>query len=64
MAAERVARDERTVQRWVHDGRLAAYDDGSGRRLVRLDEVLRLEAEVRLRMQNRQRQRLTELLGD
>lgn len=62
-AAQRVGRDERTVQRWVHEGRLTAYPDGTGRRLVALQEAIALEADIRSRFQNRQRQRLVELLG-
>lgn len=63
VAAVRVRRDLRTVQRWVQQGRVTAYDHGSGVRVVDLAEVLRVEADLRMRMENRQRQRLVELLG-
>lgn len=63
VAAQRANRDLRTVQRWVQQGRLTAYDNGTGKRMVDLREVLAVEADVRARHQNRQRQRLMELLG-
>lgn len=61
--AERVGRDERTVQRWVASGRLTAYPDGTGRRLVVLQEAIALEADLRQRMKNRQMQKLVEIFG-
>lgn len=61
-AAERAGRDLRTVQRWVQQGRVTAYDDGTGRRMVDLREVLRVEADLRERHRNKQQQRLTQLL--
>ncbi len=63
VAAIQCQRDVRTVQRWVAAGRLTAYPDGRGVRMVCLQEVLRVEADIRMRMANRQRQRLAELLG-
>lgn len=63
-AAEKTERDERTIQRWIAAGRLAAYPDGTGRRLVVLQEVLALESDLRMRARNRQKQRLEQLLGD
>lgn len=63
VAAERAGRDVRTVQRWVSQGRVTAYDNGTGSRVVDLREVLAVEADLRMRHQNRQRQRLAELLG-
>ena len=62
-AAERAARDVRTVQRWAQQGRVTVKDDGLGRRVC-LQEVLRVEADLRMRHHNRQQQRLAELLGD
>lgn len=65
VAAERAGRDVRTVQRWVCQGWVTAYDNGTGRRVVDLREVLRVEADLRTRVKNRQQQRLVELLtGD
>lgn len=63
VAAERVGRDERTVQRWVASGRLTAYPDGTGRRLVSLQEALSVERDLRQRTKNRQMQKLAELFG-
>ena len=62
-AAERVGRDERTIQRWVASGRLTAYPDGTGRRLVVLQEALSVEADLRQRTKNRQMQKLVEFFG-
>lgn len=62
-AAERAGRDVRTVQRWVQQGRVSSYDDGVGRRVVDLREVLRVEADLRMRHVNKQRQRLSEWLS-
>ena len=62
VAAERVGRDVRTVQRWVQQGRVTVYDNGAGR-MVDVGEVLRVEADLRARVRNRQMQRLTELFG-
>lgn len=61
VAAERAGRDVRTVQRWVQQGRVTAYDNGRGRE-VDLRQVLAVEADLRMRHQNRQQQRLAELL--
>lgn len=63
VAARHAARDVRTVQRWVQQGRVTAYDNGTGRRVVDLREVLRVEADIRARHKNRQQQKLTELLA-
>lgn len=63
LAAQRAARDVRTVQRWAQQGRISTYDDGTGRRTVDLVEVLRVEADIRERHKNRQQQRLAELFG-
>lgn len=63
VAARHAGRDVRTVQRWVQQGRVTAYDNGSGRRVVDLREVLQVEADIRARLRNRQQQKLTELLG-
>lgn len=63
LAAQRAARDVRTVQRWAQQGRISTYDDGTGRRTVDLVEVLRVEADIRERHKNRQKQRLAELFG-
>lgn len=62
-AAAHVNRDERTLQRWVHAGHLTAYPDGTGRRLVCLQEAIALEADIRMRLQNKQRQQLMEIFG-
>lgn len=64
VAAERAGRDERTLQRWVAAGRVTTYPDGTGRRLVVLQEVLSVEADIRMRAQNRQNQRLRQILGE
>lgn len=61
-AAERAGRDVRTVQRWAQQGRISTWDNG-GRRVVDLREVLAVEADIRMRVRNRQQQRLVELLG-
>ena len=63
MAAQRVGRDERTLQRWVASGRLTAYPDGTGRRLVVLQEAIALEADIRERTKNRQMQKLVDIFG-
>ena len=63
-AADKAARDERTIQRWIQMGKITAYPDGTGRRLVVLQEVLAVEADVRMRAQNRQKQRLRQMLGE
>lgn len=63
VAAERAGRDVRTVQRWVQQGRVSVYDNGTGRRVVDLREVLAVEADLRMRHQNQQQQRLARLLG-
>lgn len=63
VAAVKAGRDVRTVQRWVAQGRLTVRDNGTGR-LVSLQDVLRVEADIRMRHANRQQQRLVELLGD
>lgn len=62
VAASRAGRDVRTLQRWVQQGRVTAYDNGTGRRVVDLREALAVEADIRARHQNRQQQRLMELL--
>lgn len=62
VAAERVGRDVRTVQRWVQQGRVTAYDHGTGQRLVELRQVIAVEADVRMRHRNKQEQRLREWL--
>lgn len=63
VAAERAGRDVRTVQRWVAQGRLTVRDNGTGR-LVCLQDVLRVEADIRMRHANRQQQRMIDLLGE
>lgn len=63
VAASRANRDLRTLQRWVQRGLVTAYDNGTGKRMVDLREVLAVEADLRARHQNRQRQRLAQLLG-
>lgn len=62
-AARHVGKDERTVQRWVASGRVTAYPDGTGRRLVVLQEVIAVEADIRTRTKNRQMQKLSELFA-
>lgn len=62
VAADRAGRDVRTVQRWVAQGRVTAYDNG-GHRVVDLREVLTVEADLRTRAQNKQRQKLMNLFS-
>lgn len=62
-AAARAGRDVRTVQRWAQQGRISTWDNGTGRRVVDLREVLAVEADIRTRVKNKQQQRLVELLG-
>lgn len=62
VAAERAGRDVRTVQRWVQQGRVTAWDNGTGTRVVDLRQVLAVEADIRARLRNKQQQRLVSLL--
>jgi hypothetical protein len=62
-AAQRAGRDVRTVQRWAQQGRISTWDNGTGGRVVDLREVLAVEADIRMRVKNRQQQKLAQLLG-
>jgi hypothetical protein len=62
LAARQAGRDVRTIQRWAQQGRISVWDNGTGR-VVDLPEVLRVEADLRERVKNRQMQRLAALLG-
>lgn len=60
-AAVWVARDERTVRRWITQGLLVDHQTASGRRVV-LQEALAVEVRVRTAPRRRQMERLASLL--
>lgn len=61
-AALMAHRNERTVRRWITQGLLVEYRTASGRRVLVLREVMRVEAHVRSAPRRRQVARLVELM--
>ena len=62
-AATLAHRDERTIRRWIAEGRLDEYRTPSGQRLVLLTDVTALEASMRSRRQRMAQERLQRFVG-
>lgn len=63
-AAVYACRDERTIRRWIADGRLQERRTATGRRVVVLHDLMVLEARVRSAPRRRQMERLADLMRE